>query len=107
MNYALVFVFEIQIFSKVPFNKRHWQHWVHKNTGRRQARDTGNIGYTKIRDEDKPEILATLGTQKYGTKTSQRHWQHWVHKNTRLFIAPKNGMPNNHEVCWEQEKERA
>ena len=34
-----------------------------QDTGRRQSRDTGNIGYTRHR-----------------TKTIQRHWQHWVHK---------------------------
>jgi hypothetical protein len=34
-----------------------------QDTGRRQSRDTGNIGYTR-----------------HMTKTIQRHWQHWVHK---------------------------
>ena len=34
-----------------------------QDTGRRQSRDTGNIGYTRHR-----------------TKTIQRHWQHWVNK---------------------------
>jgi hypothetical protein len=34
-----------------------------QDTGRRQSRDTGNIGYTRHR-----------------TKTIQRYWQHWVHK---------------------------
>jgi hypothetical protein len=34
-----------------------------QDTGRRQSRDTDNIGYTRHR-----------------TKTIQRHWQHWVHK---------------------------
>jgi hypothetical protein len=57
--------------------QRHWQHWAHKtqdednpetlttlgtqDTGRRQSRDTDNIGYTRHR-----------------TKTIQRHWQHWA-----------------------------
>ena len=34
-----------------------------QDTGRRQSRDTGNIGYTRHR-----------------TTTIQRHWQHWAHK---------------------------
>ena len=34
-----------------------------QDTGRRQSRDTGNIGCTR-----------------HKTKTIQRHWQHWVHK---------------------------
>ena len=58
---------------------RNWQHWVHKRQGedisetlatlitqergRRQFKDTGNIGYTRDR-----------------TKIIQRHWQHWIHK---------------------------
>jgi hypothetical protein len=45
--------------------QRHWQHWAHKthdednpetlatlgtqDTGRRQSRDTGNVGYTRHR----------------------------------------------------------
>jgi len=40
---------------------------------------------------DKPETLATLGTQKHGTKTSQRHWQHWAHKNTGRRQARDTG----------------
>jgi hypothetical protein len=58
-----------------------WQHWVHKRQdednsetlatlgtqeiGRRQFRDTGNIGYTRDR-----------------TKTIQRHSQHWVQSSS-------------------------
>jgi hypothetical protein len=34
-----------------------------QDTGRRQSRDTDNIGYTGHR-----------------TKTIQNHWQHWAHK---------------------------
>ena len=34
-----------------------------QDTGRRQSRDTDNIGHTRHR-----------------TKTIQRHWQHWAHK---------------------------
>ena len=34
-----------------------------QDTGRRQSRDTGSMGYTK-----------------HGTKTIQRHWQHGVYK---------------------------
>jgi hypothetical protein len=34
-----------------------------KDTGRRQSRETDNIGY-----------------KRYGTKTIQRNWQHWVQK---------------------------
>ena len=34
-----------------------------QDIGRRQSRDTGNIGHTRHR-----------------TKTIQRHWQHWAHK---------------------------
>ena len=34
-----------------------------QDTGRRQSRDTGSMGYTRHR-----------------TKTIQRHWQYWAHK---------------------------
>ena len=34
-----------------------------QDTGQKQSKETGNIGYTRHR-----------------TKTIQRNWQHWVHK---------------------------
>ena len=48
-----------------------------QDTRQRQTRDTGNIGHTrhKTQDKDKPETLATLGTQ----HTRQRQTKH---KNT-------------------------
>jgi hypothetical protein len=53
----------------------HWEHWVYKDTGRRQSRYTGNIGYTKTQDEDSPDTLATMGTQDTGRRQTK-------HKNT-------------------------
>ena len=68
--------------------QRNWHHWVNKTKGQskmdspeklatlgtqdegaiknEQSRETGNIGYTRRR-----------GNQKW---TIQRNWQHWVHK---------------------------
>jgi len=42
-----------------------------QDTGRRQSRYTGNIGYTKTQDEDNPDTLATLGTQDTGRRQSR------------------------------------
>ena len=47
-----------------------------------QYRETGNIGYTRRRQTNIPETLATLGTQDHHKQTIQRHWQHWVQKTT-------------------------
>ena len=42
-----------------------------QDTGRRQYRYTGNIGYTKTQDEDNPDTLARLGIQDTGRRQSR------------------------------------
>ena len=53
--------------------QRNWQHWVHKTTTNKQSRDTGNIGYTRRRQTNNPETLATLGTKDDDKQTNKHN----------------------------------